>query len=311
MHEFKLTTPVAFIIFNRPDTTARVFSEIAKAKPPKILVIGDGPRATRAKEAERVAETRKIIENVDWPCEVLTNYSEINMGCKNRVSSGLDWVFEQVEEAIILEDDCLPHPTFFQYCEELLMQFRDDSRVGMISGDNFQLGTMRGAGDYYFSRYTHIWGWATWRRAWRFYDRDINAWPMIRNDELLESIFCDETVRDYWKKIMDDVFNGAIDTWDYQWCLACWQQSMLAIMPNVNLVSNIGFGSDATHTTSVSIYSDMPTVPMSFPIRHPNLVMVNHEADKFTANNMFKQSFCKGAIKKCRLFGSKILKYAL
>ena len=156
MSEFILTTPVAFIIFNRPDTTALVFAEIAKARPPKLLVVGDGPRAHKAGEAERVAATRAIIDQVDWPCEVLTHFSDTNLGCKKRVSSGIDWVFEQVEEAIILEDDCLPNQSFFQFCQEMLEYYRHDSRIGMISGNNFQVGGKTVPYSYYFSKYTQL-----------------------------------------------------------------------------------------------------------------------------------------------------------
>src|SRR5665648_587346 len=169
MSNFQLKTPVAFIIFNRPETTRRVFAEIAKARPTKLLVIADGPRATHPDDAEKCAVVRAIIDGVDWDCEVLKNYSDVNLGCKRRVSSGLDWVFDTVEEAIILEDDCLPHPTFFRFCEEMLAKYRDDKRIAMISGDNFQFGKKRTEYSYYFSRYTHIWGWASWRRAWDNY----------------------------------------------------------------------------------------------------------------------------------------------
>ena len=182
MLNFQLSTPVAFIIFNRPDTTARVFAEIAKARPPKLLVVGDGPRANRDGEADRVAEARAIIKNVDWPCEVLTNFSTPNLGCKKRVSSGIDWIFEQVEEAIILEDDCLPDPSFFQFCEEMLARYRHDDRIAMISGDNFLFGQVPVPESYYFSRYCHIWGWASWRRAWKDYDVNIPALAAIRTD---------------------------------------------------------------------------------------------------------------------------------
>ena len=152
------STPVAFIIFNRPDTTKRVFAEIAKARPPKLLVIADGPRADHPADVEKCAAVRAIIDGVDWDCEVLKNYSDVNLGCKRRVSSGLDWVFDTVEEAIILEDDCLPHPTFFRFCEEMLEKYRDDKRIAMISGDNLQFGRKRTGYSYYFSRYPHIWG---------------------------------------------------------------------------------------------------------------------------------------------------------
>jgi hypothetical protein len=152
MSDFQLTTPVALLIFNRPDTTALVFQAIAKAKPPKLLVVADGPRDARPGEADKCQAARAIIEQVDWPCEVITHYADTNMGCKLRVSSGISWIFDQVEEAIILEDDCLPDPTFFRYCQEMLERYRDNERVGMVSGGNLQFGQKRGYGSYYFSK---------------------------------------------------------------------------------------------------------------------------------------------------------------
>ena len=151
MDTFKLTTPVAFIIFNRPDTTRIVFEEIKKAKPEKLLIIADGPRNNKPGEKERCAETRAIVENIDWECEVLRNYSDKNMGCKNRVASGLNWVFENVEEAIILEDDCLPDQSFFRYCQELLEKYRDDKRIMLIAGDNMLFENNKQKYSYYFS----------------------------------------------------------------------------------------------------------------------------------------------------------------
>lgn len=287
MHDFKLQTPVAFIIFNRPDKTERVFAEIAKAKPPKLLVIADGPRANRIGEAEKCDATRAIIKRIDWPCEVLTNFSDVNLGCKNRVASGIDWVFEQVEEAIILEDDCLPHPTFFRFCEELLSYYRDDERIGMISGDNFQFGEQRTEASYYFSRYSHIWGWATWRRAWKHYDREANNWPAIKSTGWLKVLISSIKERKYWNNIFQEVYDGKIDTWDYQWVLTVWSQGMISIMPNVNLISNIGFGNDATHTHGISIYADLNTEAMQFPLRHPKVLLPHPEADALTGSGMF------------------------
>ncbi|MEW6491011.1 MAG: glycosyltransferase family 2 protein, partial [Cyanobacteriota bacterium] len=164
-----MKTPVVFIIFNRPDTTQKVFEAIRQAHPPLLFVIADGPRPNKPGEDQKCAATRAIIDQVDWDCEVLTNYSEINLGCERRVSSGLNWVFDTVEEAIILEDDCLPHPTFFSFCEELLDYYRNDQRVMVITGQNVQFGRKRTDYTYYFSRYNHCWGWASWRRAWRSY----------------------------------------------------------------------------------------------------------------------------------------------
>jgi len=296
MSEFLLKTPVAFIIFNRPDTTERVFSEIAKAKPPKLLVVGDGARTNRVGEAEKVAATRAIIDRVNWDCEVLTKFSEVNLGCKRRVSSGIDWVFEQVEEAIILEDDCLPHPTFFRYCEELLERYRDDERIAMISGDNFQFGQRRTEASYYLSRYNHIWGWASWRRAWKHYDSESTVWSVLRDGNWLAGLVGNAHEKKYWTDIFQAVYEGRIDTWDFQWMLASWAQGMAAILPNVNLISNIGFGVDATHTQGASIYSEMKVEFMEFPLRHPDVMLTHREADAYTAQRMFVNSSLRGRI---------------
>lgn len=300
MSKWQLKTPVAFIIFNRPDTTERVFSEIAKAKPPKLLVIADGPRANRSGEAERCVTARAVIERVDWPCEVLTNFSDVNLGCKRRVSSGIDWVFNNVEEAIILEDDCLPDPGFFRFCQEMLDRYRGDERVAMISGDNFLFGKKNIPESYYFSRYMHIWGWASWRRAWKDYDVEITAWPAVRSSGLIENLFRSQGERDYWRQAFDGVFDGRIDTWDYQWVLSCWLQSRLAIMPGVNLISNIGFGPAATHTTGASVYADMATRAIAFPLRHPQHVYPNAIADDITGRGQFTTSFYRRLVNKIK-----------
>jgi len=280
MTTWQLTTPVVFLIFRRPDTTARVFAEIARARPPKLLVVADGPRADRPGEAEKCAAARAIIEQVDWPCEVLTNYAETNMGCGRRVASGLDWAFSLVEEAIILEDDCLPHPTFFRYCEELLERYRDDERVMVVSGDKSQEGQMRHTHSYYFSRYNHLWGWASWRRAWEHYDHEMHLWPIIRDSGWLYDVLQDAQAGHYWQTAFQQVYDGHIDSWGYRWTLTCWLQSGLTILPSVNLVTNIGFGPEATHTTSLA--NERPTQPMQFPLQHPPFVIRDTQADERT-----------------------------
>lgn len=282
MPERDLKIPVAFFIFNRPHTTEKVFAEIARASPPKLLIVADGPRPDRPGEGDKVAATRAIVERVDWPCEVLINYSEVNLGCKRRVSSGLDWVFETVEEAIILEDDCVPHLTFFRFCDELLERYRDDERVMVISGDNFQFGRRRTEDSYYFSRHNHCWGWATWKRAWQHYDVHMKLWPKIRDGGWLKDLLSDRASVKYWTRIFRSVHEERIDTWDYQWAFAWWAQSGLAILPNVNLVSNIGFRTDATHTTGSSPLANMPVQAMDFPLRHPSFVIRDVQADDFT-----------------------------
>jgi hypothetical protein len=294
MAEYRFTTPVAFIIFNRPDTTERVFAEISKVRPPKLLVVGDGPRSSRTGEKERVAATRSIIGKVDWPCEVLTNYSDVNLGCKKRVSSGIDWVFEQVEDAIILEDDCLPHPTFFRFCQEMLERYRHDQRIGMISGDNFQFGKCNIQDSYYFSKYVHVWGWASWRDRWRAsYDVNISRWPQVRDQKRLEDLVLDKKEVTYWRAIFERVYQGGIDTWDYQWVFANWIEGRVNILPSVNLVSNIGFSPDATHTTGVSQLAELPTTGMQFPLIHPAVRARNVAADRFSDRYCFRPSAWK------------------
>jgi hypothetical protein len=282
-----LSTPVAFIIFNRPDTTHRVFQAIRQAQPQQLLVIADGPRADRPGEAEKCAATRAIIDRVDWECEVLINYSDINLGCKRRVSSGIDWVFSQVEEAIILEDDCLPAPSFFPFCQTLLEKYREDDRVMMISGDNFQPEDGQFEDSYYFSKYIHIWGWATWRRAWQHYDVEMTSWQNFRDKRLLNAVCPDPIENEYWFKIFDDVASGDVDTWDYQWVYTCWQQSGMSIMPTVNLISNIGFRDDATHTSGESPWAAMPVGNIQ-TIRHPIFVLRNQDADMYTFETVFE-----------------------
>lgn len=286
MTDFALTTPVAFIIFNRPDTTQKVFDEIAKARPLKLLVIGDGARENRLGEAERVAATRAIIQRVNWPCEVLCNFSDLNLGCKVRVSSGIDWVFEQVPEAIILEDDCLPDPSFFRFCQELLEKYREDHRVGMISGDNFQFGRRYNEDSYYFSKYIHIWGWATWRDRWTgSYDVNISSWPHVRDSGGLAKLIGNAKEEVVWTRVFNDVYLGKIDTWDHQWAYANWVNGRYGILPTVNLISNIGFGADATHTVRTSHLASLPKYAVDFPLLHPREVRTNDLADAFTRDS--------------------------
>lgn len=276
-----LSTPVVFLIFNRPDTTARVFAEIARARPSRLFVIADGPRAHRSGEAEKCAQTRAIVENVDWDCAVTRDFSDVNLGCRRRVAGGLDNVFAQVERAIILEDDCLPDPSFFPFCEELLARYENDARVMHISGDNFQRGR-RTADSYYFSRYPHCWGWATWRRAWSRFDMEMAEWPSLRQNGWLSEMFGDRAAADIWTYMLDKAYDGRVDSWATRWAYTCWRQGGLSILPDVNLISNIGFGDEATHTTEKNSDANVPTEAMPFPLRHPSQIARSEAADRFT-----------------------------
>ena len=309
MSEFQLTTAVGFMIFNRPDSTERVFTEIARARPPKLLVVGDGARADRAGETERVASAREIIDRVDWECEVITNFSDVNLGCNKRVSSGIDWIFSQVEEAIILEDDCLPDPSFFRFCQEMLGQYRHDLRVSMICGTNFQSGRRRGEDSYYFSKYSIIWGWASWRNRWNeSYDVRIDKWPRIRDEGWLADILGNRHEVRYWENIFERVYQGEIDTWDYQWFFTNWVEGRMSIVPTMNLISNLGYGEDATHTTSEeSPVANVALSQMSFPVTHPPGIFRNIEADRITDQVFFRGTIGKRIRQKLRSLLAKFL----
>lgn len=281
----ELTTPILFIIFNRPDTTKRVFNEIRKAKPTKLFIAADGPRENIPGEMKKCRAARDVINQVDWNCEIHKNYSDVNLGCKVRPSSGIDWLFENVEQGIILEDDCLPHSTFFRFCQELLKKYRDDQRVMVISGDNFLFGQRRTNYSYYFSRYIHTWGWASWRRTWKLYDVNMSLWPEVRDHGWLADILEGEKAVRYWRGIFERVYQGKIDTWDYQLWFACWIQNGLSILPTENLISNIGFGSGATHTCDIDHkLAHIPIKAIQFPLQHPLYVIRNTEADNFMQN---------------------------
>lgn len=283
-----MDTPVALIIFNRPDCAAKVFEAIAQAKPKKLFVIADGPRPDRPGDIEKCAATRAVIERVDWDCEVLTDFSDVNLGCNLRVVTGLDWVFERVERAIILEDDCLPDQSFFPFCEELLERFRDDERVMMIGGVNFLGEWETPHQSYYFSYFGGTWGWASWRRAWRLNDNEMKIWPAVLETRVLENMFPNPRHAAYWKEIFQNLYDEQVkSTWDYQWLLACWANSGYRIFPDVNLVTNIGFRADATHTLSESPLANMPAARISFPLKHPPMMVRSAEAD-----NLIQELFC-------------------
>jgi len=290
-----MKTPVAFFIFRRPDTTEKVFEAIRQAKPLKLLVVADGPRPDRPGEAEKCAAARAIIERVDWECEVLKNYSDINLGCKHRVSSGLDWVFEQVDEAIILEDDCLPHPTFFRFCEELLDYYRNDKRIMAIAGDNSRLlGQRWTKHSYYFSRLTPIWGWATWQRAWQYYDVTMKLWPMVKEGNWLRDVLRNDRVTTIWTNTFQSAYEGKIDTWDYQWTFTCWLQSGINIVSNPNLISNCGFNAEATHTINPdSFRANAPLEVMDFPLQHPPFMICDTQIEELVRKQDYPNLFSR------------------
>lgn len=285
------TPPVIFIIFNRTDTAKQTFEAIRGARPSKLLVIADGPRSNEAGEAEKCAATRAIIDEVDWDCEVHRNFSDTNMGIRRRVSSGISWAFDLVDQAVILEHDCVPSSSFFSYCAGLLDRYESDERVMMISGQNHLFGHAGTTDSYYFSRYPHVmWGWATWRRAWAKYDVDMTEWPEIREKKLFDQYFSTRRERYYWESIFQyAVHDGKVDTWDYQWFYSMWANSGLCVTPARNLVRNIGLDDQATHTNTKydKVYSLLKAEELPLPLSHPANVLASFDKDELEAKLRF------------------------
>jgi len=279
-----MNVPVLLVIFNRPDLTRRALAAIRRVRPRTLLVVADGPRS--AAEAALCAQTRDVISEVDWDCTVLTNYADENLGCGIRVHTGIDWAFSQFEELIILEDDCIPDPSFFSFCAQLLEYYREDKRVMHISGNNFQPEQPSTSYGYYFSKYTHAWGWATWRRAWKHFDWTLKQWPELKKSGMIRGWCEDLNEQRYWTEIFDRMYAGAPDIWDYQWNCSCWAQNGLTIIPTVNLVSNIGEGPDATHTKELGPYLNRPVHSIG-SVEHPPFMIRDCEADAYTFANNF------------------------
>lgn len=295
------TAPIALFVFNRPHLTEQVYQRIRQARPRRMFVVADGPREGHPDDRRLCSMTRQIVSSPDWPCELLTNFSEENLGNGRRISSGLDWVFGQCAEAIILEDDCLPCPSFFSFCSSLLTYYRDDTRIMHISGNNYQDGVRRGNASYFFSRYSLSWGWASWARAWRHYDFSFHSWPTARDEEWLKSVLEDPMEIDYWTPIFERLYRGFIDTWDYQWLLTCWFQNGLSIQPNVNLVSNVGVGPDATNFKEAHSTIGTPTQELR-ELVHPRRMNRDIEADRFT----FKQHIAPKPVSQFQKFKNEI-----
>nr|WP_320057204.1 nucleotide-diphospho-sugar transferase [uncultured Bacteroides sp.] len=282
-----MNSAILFLIFNRPDTTERVFDTIRQAKPERLYVAADGPRVDKDGEKEKCETTRSIINKVDWNCEVKTLFRKNNLGCGKAVSEAITWFFEHEDEGIILEDDILPHPDFFKYCDELLQLYRYDNRIGVIAGRNHNYGEKASDDSYYFASIAHIWGWATWKRAWNLYDFTLDGINYSAFRRSLRYYYSNVEFRNYWKWNFHTMKNNLVDTWDYQLNISLMTNRCLNIVPNTNLVWNIGFREDATHTFSdtderVKEYRGSNICPLT----HPNEIRLCSKGDTldFTLN---------------------------
>lgn len=290
-----MKTPVALFIFKRPHTLKQVFETIKRVKPPVLFIIADGPR--NKKEKDLCLKTREVVEKIDWKCKVYRNYSNTNLGLRKRISGGLKWIFSKSDRVIVLEEDCIPNETFFRFSEELLDKYENDERIMAVSGNNLQLENNEINYSYYFSYNFHLWGWATWKRAFKHYDDNMSAWPAIKKLEVLDSILKDRWEIARWKRIFDKTYKNKIDTWAYRWVFSCWAQNGLCILPNVNLVTNVGFDRLATHTKFETKFSNIPARNIGFPLKHPSYIIRNNKADEYTHKLFSKTSLLEDYIK--------------
>lgn len=280
-----MKSPILFLIFNRPSSTAQVFQEIRKAKPPRLYVAADGPRANRLNEKELCDLTRSIATKVDWPCELKTLFRDENLGCGKAVSNAITWFFTNESEGIILEDDILPHPDFFLYCDELLEKYRDNPNIQLITGRNNFFNGYVCKYSYYMSSYFHIWGWATWRRVWNSYELDASALSKELFIEKLKERIPKEGVS-YWDKVFDMMAAHGCDTWDYQLYFNQILNDRYSLIPYINLTRNIGFGEDATHTSGKNTNQERHKEQPILPLVHPIGQHTDKKADKLHMNNM-------------------------
>lgn len=300
-----MNTAVAFVVFNRLECTRRTLAAIRAARPPRLLVIADGPRPTRPDDAAKCAAVRQLIaEGVDWPCTVERDYAAENLGCGPRLASGLTWAFAQAERLIVLEDDCLPDPSFFRFCEEMLERYAGDTRVGQICGCPMFSSEIDRAASYVFSRYGSIWGWASWRRAWNYYDLRLETWPRFFAAGGLEAVTLSRPEYVKRKRLYDEMHQRQVfESWDYQWGYAKFSQGLLSLVPTRNLIENTGFGADGTHYGPDDKFL-LQRRSLEWPLRHPEFVIGDLAFDRaYSAaetKNMFGPPLWQRALRKAR-----------
>lgn len=289
--EYSVKNAILLIGFNRPDNMKKILEVVGRVKPRKLYVALDGPRQGRDDDYVNCNKVKQLFDDISWECEVKMNISDINLGCSKRPHTAISWALSLEEQVIILEDDCLPEIAFFEYCDELLDKYKNDTRVMLVCGTN-SFGTWETEYSYLFSKHTRIWGWATWRRAWEQFDVNIKLWGNSEIKKLLSQHF---TAKEYKEEIKyyDELINAEDTTtaWDYQWGFNVMVNNGLAIIPQKNLIKNIGFGEDATHTTDIfSKFAAMNTYDLNIPLKHPPFVMPDYVYDKRFAKETHKRN---------------------
>ena len=307
------TPPVLLLTFNRPNLTAQVLDAVREARPRRLFVASDGPRPNAPSDEASVQSTRALIdEAVNWPCEVLTRYLDINQGCRAGVASAVTWFFEHVEEGIILEDDCVPHLDFFCYCRALLDRYRYESQVMAIAGDNSAaLEASEQGASYAFVSQPLVWGWATWRRAWEHYDDSLEGWRSIRSDRSAQRRIWPDPVERRWQSRNLDrlLFSNRPDSWAYRWAFSVASRGGLCAVPAVNLVRNVGFGPEGTHTRDPkNSRANRPTSSI-LPLIHPNRIKRDEQAERQIFDRVHRGSVRRNLFHRTRavVFGAASL----
>jgi hypothetical protein len=295
------TTPVLLLIYRRHALSLRVLDAIRRVKPIILYIASNAPNPEIPDDKSRVELTRSIISHVDWACDLKTKIYTDHMNVQDSISQSINWFFDNEESGIILEDDCIPDIQFFKFCQILLDKYKDNPRVWNICGTNYQDGVNRGLHSYYFSHYTHCWGWATWRRAWKHFDINTTLWPLIKDESYFKSILPDCNERRYWTRIFDNVhyFNKPL-TWDYQWFFTCLVNGGLSVIPNSNLVSNKGFDNLGTNSSpGQKSGGQLLSVDTSYQLTsHPPFIARNNTADSYTFYKYYDNRPFKLAVNK-------------
>jgi hypothetical protein len=285
-----LTTAVLLLVFNRPNPTKEVFKAISKAQPERLYIAADGPRIDKLGEHILCEDTRSIVKQVDWPCQVRTLFQEVNLGCKKAVSTAISWFFDNEEEGIILEDDCVPSQSFFYFCQDTLSKYRTTPEVGIVCGSYYHFNKFNHIESLYFTINPYIWGWATWKRVWKGFDVSMSSFSLEEAKSLIWKSYITTPAKQYWFSCLKNAAEGKVDTWDYPFTWHLLLNRYLHVSPTKNLISNIGYGEDATHTKQkVGNYSDMPRHDIDFPLTFPSSIDRNIELDLAFERETFRR----------------------
>lgn len=299
--------PILMMLFNRPEHTRKVFEVIRELRPSRLFVAGNGPRFGVPKDIELCKAVRDIFKEVDWPCELHTNFREINIGMNPQWYKAMDWFFQSVEYGIILEDDCVPHPSFFVYCDELLNKYMNEEKIMHINGSNFLFGKKMGNASYFFSKYTHVWGWATWKRAWQKYDFDLKSFPSFKQSNEIDVICPNHREKKYFMKYFEQLYSKENIDSATKWLYSIWFNKGICITPNINLITNIGYGLSAGHTIFKEKIMGQETLDI-MPLTHPTSQTVDTVADNFTFRTVYFRSFFEKVRYKIMVWVSKVVR---